>query len=374
MINTRIKVLSLATFFALLATALSPLAAMAGDCDGTNLPDTINCTTSPSTGGDVVIGLDAGDDTFTLGSAADSGSVVGDGTTTGGQTAGNGGDDRIVINGDVNVGGTPQVIGDNVSGDGGDDTIIVNGTVSHTIWADDAGGDGGDDTIIINGSLTGSLVGDNVSGDGGDDTIIINGSAASIFGDDAGGVGGDDYIEINGSAGDIHGEGGADQVVLGEDASVTGTIDGGAGNDTLTFDALTQSQADALNPAGGSITINGHTYTWLNFENLLGMLAELIERGLHVFFANDSVLAIEANAGNGISIFAEHGRIAFVSYASLANLDTGDSASYNTPKSLGWYVTVVNLGADPNHAAKTLYQVNVYNAGGGLAGQFTFWN
>jgi hypothetical protein len=315
-----------------------------------------------------------GDDTYVMDSGVTGGSVVGDGTDSGGVSVGNGGDDHIVINGEVGTGLTPQVIGDNVTGDGGDDTIVINGHVDHTIWADDADGDGGDDTIIINGSVSGSVVGDYVDGDGGNDVIIVNGSTAHIYGDDAGGVGGDDYIEVNGSAGPIDAGGGADSVVIGEDAQISGLIDGSYGFDTLTFEALTQSEADALNPSGGSITINGHTYTWTDFESLIGLLIEQAGRNLRVFFESGGLLAIESANGDGISVFNQSGRIAFISFASLNNLSVDQSGSYNTARSGGWYVTVLNAGADPNHAGHTLYLVSVYMPGGIRAALFSFTN
>jgi hypothetical protein len=95
---------------------------------------------------------------------------------------------------------------------------------------------------------------------------------------------------------------------------------------------------------------------------------------LHVYFASDALLAIASEDGAGISVFAEHGRIAFISFANIAALAQGESASYSTPNSAGWYVTVTNLGADPDRADHTLYQVTIFSAGGASAGQFTFSN
>jgi hypothetical protein len=48
--------------------------------------------------------------------------------------------------------------------------------------------------------------------------------------------------------------------------------------------------------------------------------------------------------------------------------------SFSTPNSAGWYVTVTDLGANGAHSGNTLFQGNIYNAGGTLVGQFTFAN
>lgn len=328
--------------------------AFAGDCDGTSGDDNIVCSVNP-TNPDQSIALDDGNDTL----------VVNAGVFTG-YIRGGLGDDHITING--NVGITVGVLPPIVEGDQGDDTIIVNGSVGHNVFGDDSAvGGTGKDTIVINGTISSVVAG------GGDDVITVNGSVAYAVGND-----GNDYIEVNGTVqASVEGDNGDDSVVLGANSSVAGTIDGGAGSDTLTFHALTQAQANALNPAGGTATVNGHTYTWLNFESLLGLLKELAEeagRNLRVFFASDTLAAVESKDGNGVSFFAKPGRIAFVSFESLEGLDAGEGASYNTPNSAGWYVTVICLGADPDHLGHSLYQVHIFAPGGAAAGQFIFSN
>lgn len=323
---------------------VTPAFAAPGDCDGTASDDNITCSANP-TNPDQSIQLDDGNDNL----------VVNAGVSTGFIEAGLG-DDHITINGSVSitVGGLPPY----VEGNQGNDTIIVNGFVSHNVF-----GNEGEDTITINGEASSAVGGDD------NDVIIVNGKVVQLFGG-----GGDDYIELNGTAQALNADDGNDQVVLGANAIMNNTISGGAGTDTLSFKGLTQAQANALNPAGDTTTVNGHTYTWLNFENLIGLLEELAERGLRVFFASNSLVAVESNDGDGISFFAEHGRIAFVSYESLDDLDAGESASYKTPNSAGWYVTVTCFGADSEHPRHTLYQVNIFAAGGSSAGQFTFSN
>jgi hypothetical protein len=399
----------------LVAVPVIPALAAPGDCDGTPSDDNIVCSTNPTTP-DNTVGLGSGNDTYVQNAGVTSYEVNGDGLEDGSFATGNGAADTITINGTV----THEVNGDLVSGDGGDDTIIVNGTVNNVtgdhadgnggndiitvngtasyIWGDDVDGNGGDDTITVNGTVVNFIYGDHSEGDGGNDTIIVNGTVGGwVIGDDDLALGGDDtiiinglvsmsvdgdqgddYIEINGTVqGSVLGWDGNDNIVLGANSIVGATVNGGLGADTLSFDALTQTQVNALglNPAGDSTTINGHTYTWLNFESLLGLLEELAEEAggrLRVFFAGSSAAAVETPEGDGMRIFAGPGRIAAISYASIRGLGVGESATYSTPNSAGWYVVVTNLGADPDHAAKVLYQVSIFSPGGGSAGQFTF--
>jgi hypothetical protein len=224
-----------------------------------------------------------------------------------------------------------DVAGDDVDGNGGDDTIIINGTVYFDVTGDCAGGDGGNDSIKINGSVDGDVLGDCVGGAGGDDTVT-----------------------------------------LGEDAVVGGVIDGEAGFDTLKFKKLKQSQLTGLDPAAGSITVGGKTYTWLNFESLIGLLAELVEQGnLHVYFSSNKLLAVDSDSGDGINVFAEHGRIAFIAFDALGGLEAGESPlTFQTPNSVGWFVTVTNLGPDVARPGHDTLLVRIFNAAGSPAGQF----
>ena len=77
---------------------------------------------------------------------------------------------------------------------------------------------------------------------------------------------------------------GDDQVALSEGAVVTQTIDGGADSDSLSFAFTVEASAypalaavinDASAPAGGTVTINGNTYSWINFEHLIDLLEVL---------------------------------------------------------------------------------------------------
>lgn len=59
-----------------------------------------------------------------------------------------------------------------------------------------------------------------------------------------------------------------DSVDVEETATVDGVIDGGAGTDTLTFHFLTPADLAGQTPASGTVTHDGLTYSWRNFEAL----------------------------------------------------------------------------------------------------------
>jgi hypothetical protein len=339
---------------------------------------------------------DGGNDTIIVNGAVTD--VIGDGAGDG--LTGNGGNDTIVINGQVDF-----VTGDDVDGDGGDDIIVINGVVYFDVTGDCApNGDGGDDQITVNGDVVGEVIGDCAGGNGGNDTIIINGVVVEVLGDDVDGNGGDDLIVINGEVlndvtgdctttgdgGDDHivvngevggdvlgdcvgGVGGDDTVTIGDGAIIGGLLDGEDGFDTLQFDAITQEDLNALglDPAGGNITIGGITYTWANFESLIGLLVEIAERlGLRVLFNANNLLAT-ADA-EGMSIYAEHGRIAYISFATAAELGVGESQIFQTGNAAGWYVSVSNVGAGPNGNSE--FQVSIFNPSGTMVGQFNYFN
>jgi hypothetical protein len=262
--------------------------------------DTISCDNTPPPGntegqdGDDIIIIDTG---VSAGGSYVSGGYVGVITPESGN-------DIIINNGYVGA-----IVGDGTLGDGsGDDTIINNGNVSG-IHGDSSSGIGSGDDNIVNNGNAGSMTGDTLNDDGsGNDTITNNGTinGLGIFGDTSIGNGsGNDIITNSGivnsniygdnqagngtgsdaitNSGDVNGNiiagGGNDTVTIqGNNANVSGTIDGGADYDTLTFNLSTDDPAQAeawaaefaaANPNGGTITINGHIYTWTNFEELL---------------------------------------------------------------------------------------------------------
>jgi hypothetical protein len=356
--------LALPAFVALCATLYAhPAYAAPGDCDGTSGDDTVVCDSPPSSPDDTA-GLDLGSDVYTQEEGITTEYVGGDSLDDGSQANGNGGNDTLIINGDVNS----CVDGDNVDGNGGNDRIVINGHVGCEVNGDYVDGDGGNDQIVINGEVDHEVSGDYSGLDGGDDTITINGSVGGdVYGDNALGDGGSDTIIINGSvAGDVYGDdggpGGDDRVVIGADAEIGGTIYGDNGYDVLEFTSVLQSVLDGLNPGGGSLTINGHTYRWVDFEQLLGYIAEL---NLQVVYSRNGIVAVDV--GDGIRIFNENGLVAFVSFVSLKPMQIGDvPLMYQSPNhSQGWYVLVSRVGADD-------FLVRIYDAGNSLQNEFTF--
>jgi len=235
--------------------------------------------------GDYVFG-NGGNDTITIDGTV-SAPVYGDLAIAAGETTVNGGHDTILVNGAVNS----HVSGDFVgNGNGGDDTIIVNGSVDCVQGDELTSGNGGNDTITINGTA-GCVTGDTIynSGNGGNDTITIRGTVGEVQGDNIqqSSLGGSDRIIISGTVttsvfGDsgTSGLGGDDYVELQNGASIGGTIEGREGTDILAFafSGIGQPERDTLaaaiaaaSPAGGSLTIRGQTYTWVDFEQLLNL-------------------------------------------------------------------------------------------------------
>lgn len=344
--------------------------AYAGQCDGTVGPDVVTCAANPTVP-DGEVGLDSGDDTYVQNQGVTSAVVSGDSLDDGTQNPGNGGDDHITINGIVGL----HVDGDTVNGDGGNDTIVINGEIQSEVTGDFANGNGGDDHITINGTVASDVVGDTVGLVGGNDTIIINGYVGGDVVGDESTDGGNDSITINGTvAGDVLGDdasgiGGNDTVSLGANANVGGTIDGEGGFDSLVFKFLRQSQVDSLglNSAAGSLTYNGHTFTWLNFEALYGALSER----LRLLFLGDELAAFDAL--DGVRVFHRDRLIAFISYAALANLDPGIVRQFQAVNSGGWYVTVSRVGSVSDQPKET-YLTTIYSPAGVASAQFTFSN
>jgi hypothetical protein len=248
-------------------------------------------------------------------------------------------------------------MGAGVEGSAAPDTIIVAGTTG-TVMGDYTNDiNGADDTITITSTgHVGSVIGDSVGAiafavtpEVGDDTITVDAGAVvgSIYGDNSGqthitAVGGNDNITVNGTvAHDIQGEVGNDTITVG--GTVGGTIDGGLGNDsvilkdganggadnnlvvkgsegndTLTFAFTITSEADynalasiiAANTPGGSISINGQTITWANFEQLVNALIANFGVGSQVTFKDNRINQDDAGAsalpyctGSGVQVW-----------------------------------------------------------------------
>ena len=187
------------------------------------------------------------------------------------------GDDLIVNNGTINSA---------FEGGDGNDTLVNNGVANTTITGDNSEGLGnGNDSIINNGLVTQNIVGDSDFEDSsGNDTIINTGQVyGTIYGDSetANGSGNDLIVNSGTINGGIEAGGGDDYVALSNFGVVNGLVNGDSGFDTLEFD-ITSSDYDQLlewadqifaaNPNGGTITLNGVTYTWANFEELVQLL------------------------------------------------------------------------------------------------------
>ncbi len=240
---------------------------------------------------------------------------------------GNGGDDIIINNGTTlsNGGGTGEngdIEGDVATGNGGNDVIVNNGTVAGDIDGDSALGSGGNDILINNGTVGDDIDGDNVRLSGGDDLIINNGTVGGdIEADDnttaENSRGGDDVIVVNGTIeGSVFGDfgvaiGGDDTVILQNGANGGSDhemyLDGNDGNDVLIFNFMVNDQTalDALasqisnaNPASGSLTFNGQTFTWKNFEHLHNQLLLAGQSSAKVYAHDEQVFASSRSTGS----------------------------------------------------------------------------
>jgi len=238
--------------------------------------------------GDGVVG-NGGDDTIiNNGTTVSTGEVTGEnGDIEGDVATGNGGNDVIVNNG--TVGG--DMDGDTVLGNGGNDTLINNGSVADDMDGDNASHNGGDDLIINNGTVGGDIEADDnttaKNSRGGNDIIIVNGTVeGSVFGDFGVAIGGDDTVVLQNGA-----NGGSDHDMY---------IDGNDGNDVLIFNFTVKDQStlDALasqigsaNSSSGSLSFNGQTFTWKNFERLQNQLVLDGQTSANVFAHDEQVVA-----------------------------------------------------------------------------------
>ena len=216
--------------------------------DSVTISGTANIGVEPGvdgTGTDSV-GLEDGDDVFTMTGGTLQGSVSGGagddtmnvtGGTIGRFLAGNDGADTIVV-----AGGS--IVGD-VTGGAGNDTMTMSlGTVGGVF----SGGDGNDTITVSGGAISGG-----VSGGAGDDSISISGGTISR--NEAMVVGPDP------DEGVVSGGDGNDAIAV-SGGTVSGDVTGGAGDDSVTVsggtingDVRGDDGADRVSVSGG--TING---------------------------------------------------------------------------------------------------------------------
>lgn len=241
----------------------------------------------------------ADDDAIAVGAGADIITVNGGTVTAVNNDALSGGDgvDTITVHA-----GSLDAEEDAIDGDAQDDIITVNGGTLH---GDEQAVDGGDgsDTITINGGILTSTDDEVVKGGAGNDIVSITGGSLTTPNEDVIDTDeGNDVVSIANATLTTLDEPdhvavqldiGNDQLTLGNGAVIVGNedglLDGGDGTDTLVF-AMTVPQSDlaavqaaiaAASPAGDSITINGLTYTWEDFETLVDQVeAELSVTGI----------------------------------------------------------------------------------------------
>ncbi|MFN8374645.1 MAG: hypothetical protein U0694_17415 [Anaerolineae bacterium] len=175
----------------------------------------------------------------------------------GGELESNGtdGNDTIINNGTIANCLTVPPCGSGIYGYGGNDTIINNGSVEGFF----DGGFGGD-TMVNRGTLFGNITGDEfppqlfgLVNDNPNDTLTNSGTVTGYIDGDYG----NDTITLEPGA-----NGGSDNYLL---------IDGGDGEDTLVlaFDSAEVDAAVLANAANGTITIDGQTFEWINFEHIV---------------------------------------------------------------------------------------------------------
>jgi hypothetical protein len=242
--------------------------------------------------GDNVADTSGGNDTIINHGTA--GGIVGD--LIGSVNPFSGGDDTITnhgtVNGDIHgdwLVADPYFPDAPVETSGGDNIITNNGLVTGSIFGSTMyEGTPGNNTIINHGTVQGDIYGNHILagdpqntilGTGGNNTITNNGSVGgSIYGE-----GGNDQITIAGTVGGLVDAGDGDDHVTLQDGANGGDdnhlfIDGGAGTNTLTFAFEAPDQAtydqwtaaiNSADPAAGSITLNGQTFEWVNFSQLV---------------------------------------------------------------------------------------------------------
>ena len=266
--------------------------------DGTTNGDEVTILPGATVNGGDGIETDLGADTITmLGGTVD---VTDDGLS------GDGDDDVITF-----VDGVIMALGNGIQGRDGNDTIRVEGG---SITANDNpinGGNGADVIIITGGTITEVVEGPTgaVNGEGGGDLIMVSGGTITGANETLKGGDGNDTIVVTGGNlialdeevidaddGDdgitvsnttltvtdlgravVAADSGNDIVTLGDGLVFNSRFDGGDGFDQLVFAmtvpvedvaALTAALA-AANPGADSLDINGTTYTWEDFEELI---------------------------------------------------------------------------------------------------------
>jgi hypothetical protein len=222
-----------------------------------------------SIGGGTIAGAvfaGGGNDAVTVSGTAEIGFVAGGGSST--DSVGlEDGDDTFTMTGGTLEGG--------VSGNAGNDTISISGGLVTAYVA----GNTDNDTISISGTAT---IGEHVTADEGDDVVSVSGGTITLFvnagigndsveisggsiGSDVFAGGGDDEVEITGGdiGGSVSGEAGVDSLTVGG-GTIGGDVLAGDGGDTINILAgdiggsiSGGAGADVMAVSGGTGTIDG---------------------------------------------------------------------------------------------------------------------
>ncbi|MEO1668420.1 MAG: polymer-forming cytoskeletal protein, partial [Chloroflexota bacterium] len=189
-------------------------------------------------------------------------------------TGGNGGNEDLTIESGSTVimrttsGPISEI---NINTANGDDTITIESSVSTNGGGDFRPGNG-NDVLLAEGDFTRGISGQSdpnnefVEQGGGMDTVTVNGE---VTGD----VNTRDDIDIVtiGSDGTVGGNITTDGDTVTVNGTVTGGISTGGGNDMVTLNqgASVGATIDGdVDSKGGTITIQGETFTWANFDTL----------------------------------------------------------------------------------------------------------
>lgn len=288
------------------------------------------------TGGTITgdVSGNAGVDTFDVSGGTITGNLNGNdgadivgisgGTITGAIRAGTGNDTLAISGGSmlevdanedddqVTISGTAS-IATFVSGDEGNDTMFMTGGTIGTVLS----GDAGNDTIVVSGGtivtgITGNDGDDNITvsgsasvgaieGDIGNDTITVSGGA---IGDYVSGGDGDDQIAVSGGTigGNVTGDAGTDSVTVSG-----GTIAGGIDAETVTLNGgtiggdITGLGPDTLTINGSSVPLNlrdGVVFSGTNANAFINN-EDLAQGGTQVFTGFDNVTADASTLGFG---------------------------------------------------------------------------
>ena len=282
---------------------------------------------------------------YTVGSTADSGTVATDldgnnGTVNDRQT--------ITFTGLEPVEDTQVATTFTINGSASNDTINV---------TDGNDGVGGLNEVNFNGAFElvrfSNKTTVEVNGLGGADTVNLNytaGSASFAAMNVNAGTGGDTVNVLADHLGSVDGGDDSDQIVLSDGVSVSGTVGGGIGTDTLNYAAFTTDVAVNLQTLAATSINSGAAAGVSGFESLTG------GSGSDSITAEDNVNAINvtgANAGNIDSVF---------SFSSVENLIGGsndDSFNFSNGASVAGTVDGGTAGTDTLDYGSYLTAVSV---------------